>query len=150
MNLKVQRRISSEVLKCGKHRVWFDPEHLDEIARAITREDIRRFVSKGFIKKHQAKGVSRGRAREMMEKKRKGRRVGHGSRKGAKGARFPKKKRWMLKIRAQRKLLKTLRDTGELTRSLYRKLYLRAKGGVFRSKAHLELQMAQIKGRGEE
>lgn len=149
MNLKVQRRIASELLKCGQHRVWFDPEHMSEIARAITREDIRRYISKGFIKKKQDRGVSRGRARELMNKKKKGRRVGHGSRKGAKGARFPKKERWMLKIRAQRKLLKALRDAGEITRSLYRKLYLRAKGGVFRSKAHLEMQISQMKERGE-
>ncbi len=149
MNLRVQRRLASELLKCGSDRVWFDPEHEQDIARAITREDIRRLIGKGFIRKKQAAGTSRGRARVLAEKKRKGRRVGHGSRKGTSNARFPKKERWMLRIRAQRKLLQALRDSGEITRALYRKLYMMAKGGVFRSKAHLKNFIVQLKERGK-
>ena len=147
MNLRVQRRIATELLKCGKDRVWFNPDELPAIAKAITRQDIRGLVNKGIIKKKQDKGVSRGRAREIMEKKKKGRRAGSGSRKGTKHARFPKKDRWMLKIRAQRKVLKALRDAGELTRNLYRRLYLMAKGGVFRSKNHMSGIILQIKER---
>ncbi|MBR9680333.1 MAG: 50S ribosomal protein L19e [Candidatus Altiarchaeota archaeon] len=147
MNLKVQKRIAGELLKCGKDRVWFNPDELSSIAKAITRQDIRGLMNKGLIKKKQDKGVSRGRAREIMAKKKKGRRVGAGSRKGTKYARFPKKDRWMLKIRAQRKVLKTLRDAGEVTRSLYRRLYLMAKGGVFRSKNHMGGIILQIKER---
>ncbi len=143
--MKVQRRLASELLKCGSERVWFDPEHLSEIGRAITREDIRRLIAKGFIKKKPARGTSRARARVLAEKRRKGRRKGHGSRKGTKSARFPRKKRWMLKIRAQRRFLRELKEKGELGK-LYRKLYLMAKGGVFRSKAHLKMVLDQMKG----
>lgn len=149
MNLKVQRRIASELLKCGSHRVWFDAEHKEDIARAITREDIRRLIVKGYVKKKQAAGTSRGRARELAEKKRKGRRVGRGSRKGTRNARFPKKERWMIKIRAQRKMLQEMRDKGEITKTIYRKLYMMAKGGVFRSKTHMQGFIAQFKERSK-
>jgi len=149
MNLNVQKRLASEILKCGRGRVWFDPERETEISKAITREDLRRLIKKGFVKKKQVKGVSRGRAREVAEKKKKGRRRGPGSRKGTKHAILSKKKRWSIKIRAQRRFLKTLRETDEVTRSLYRKLYLKAKGGVFRSKAHIKNFIEQIKERSK-
>jgi large subunit ribosomal protein L19e len=129
--------------------VWFDPEREAEVARAITREDMRRLIAKGVVKRKRDVGTSRGRARKLAEKKRKGRRIGRGSRKGTDNARFPKKKRWMLKIRSQRKLLKELRDKGEIVKALYRKLYLKAKGGVFRSKAHMLGFITQFKERNE-
>ena len=137
-------------MKCGENRVWFDPEHREEIARAITREDIRRLIFKGFIKKKPEKGTSRGRARAVAEKRKKGRRSGHGSRKGTANARLPRKERWMLKIRAQRRFLRELRKAGELAGGLYRRLYRMAKGGVFRSKAHLKLVLEQMKRRESE
>jgi large subunit ribosomal protein L19e len=51
----------------------------------------------------------------------------------------------MRQIRAQRRLLKELRDEGRLSPADYRKAYLRAKGGVYRSKAHL-LQQLEAEG----
>ncbi len=150
MNLRNQKRLASELLKCGADRVWFDPEHLEEIARAITREDIRRLIKKGLIRKKQVKGVSRARARVLAEKKKKGRRIGQGSRKGKSTARMPRKKAWMIKIRALRKLLRELRAKGEVPGKLYRRFYLLAKGGALRSKAHLLTVLKQVKERGEE
>lgn len=149
MNLKVQRRMASELLKCGRHRVWIDPENAEVVSRAITREDIRRLIKKGLISKKQEKGTSRGRAREAAEQRRKGRRKGPGRRKGTKHARMSKKERWMRKIRSQRKYLRELRDSGEIDRHLYRRLYNLAKGGVFRSKSHIDNYMAHMKERGE-
>ena len=42
----------------------------------------------------------------------------------------------MIRIRALRKRLKYLRDTGIIDRRTYRMLYRKAKGGEFRSVAH--------------
>lgn len=50
--LKMQRRIAAELLKCGENRVWIDPEKVDEVASAITREDIRRLIKEGVIRKN--------------------------------------------------------------------------------------------------
>ena len=88
VNLAKQKRIAAEVLNVGKGRVWLDPEATGDIAEAITREDVRGLIGEGYIKKIQKHGVSRGRARERDYKRSLGRRKGHGSRKGAKGARM--------------------------------------------------------------
>jgi large subunit ribosomal protein L19e len=140
-DLRNQRRMAKEVMKCGRDRVWMDPDRGEEIATAVTRSDIRRLVSGGAIKAHQPKGVSRGRARKTAEQKAKGRRVGPGSRKGAKYARKPRKERWIQLIRPIRTELKRLREEEILTRSQYREYYLRAKGGQFRSRNHMLTHM---------
>lgn len=134
-----QKRLAARVLKCGVSRVWIDPKHVEDVRNAITAADIRRLVKRGVIKKLPEKGTSRARARKIAEQKKKGRRKGIGSRKGAKYARKPKKERWMERIRAQRKLLRELRDKGKITRRVYRELYRKASGGFFHSKAHLLL-----------
>src|SRR5512135_3559004 len=107
-DLASQRRIAAAVLKCGVHRVWFDPDQMTEIENAISREDMRKLVDDGVIKARPKKGVSRGRAR--IAKRAYGHRKGVGRRKGAAGARTPSKRVWIQKIRAIRKVLVELRD----------------------------------------
>ena len=141
MDLKNQKRMAAEILKCGEGRVWIHPDRQEDVADSITREDIRRRIVDGAIKKHSVRGVSRGRARYAAAQRRKGRRRGHGSRRGTKKARLPQKERWMRTIRPMRRLLRELRDEGRITRRTYRKYYLMAKGGMFKSKAHLEQQL---------
>jgi large subunit ribosomal protein L19e len=137
MDLKNQRRMASELLKCGVNRVWIDPNRSEDISDAITRADVRILINSGAIAARQKKGVSRGRAEFEKAQKRKGRQSGHGSRRGKKGARKPSKERWMQAIRPIRLKLKELRDTGKIDRSTYRIYYLKAKGGVFKSRSHL-------------
>jgi len=137
MDLRLQRRLAAEVLDCGENRVWMDPSALDEIAAAATKDDIRRLIEEGLIKRKPVKGISRARINYKRMQKRKGRRRGHGSRKGKKGARMPSKRIWILRIRALRRRLKYLRDAEIIDRRTYRLLYRRAKGGEFRSVAHL-------------
>jgi len=137
MNLKNQRRMASELLKCGVNRVWVDPNRSEDISDAITRADVRILINSGAIVARQKKGVSRGRAEFEKAQKRKGRQSGHGSRRGRKGARKPSKERWMQSIRPIRLKLKELRDTGKIDPATYRIYYLKAKGGVFKSRSHL-------------
>ncbi|EHP87744.1 50S ribosomal protein L19e [Methanotorris formicicus] len=141
MDVSVQRRMAADILKCGLDRVWVDPEKLDLVKAAITKDDIRALIKDGVIKKKQKKGISSARTKKLKEQKRKGRRRGPGSRRGAKGARTPKKERWMNTIRPLRKLLKEFRDNGTIDRGTYRKLYRMAKGGAFRSRSHMLLYM---------
>lgn len=146
MDLANQRRIAAEVMDIGVHRVWLDPEASKDIASALTREDIRKLISEGKIVGREIKGISKGRAREFHETRAYGHRKGHGSRSGAKGARRPKKEQWVKKIRALRKQLRELRDSNAVDVSTYRKLYRKAKGGEFRSRAHLKAHVEQLKG----
>ncbi|MCC6057952.1 MAG: 50S ribosomal protein L19e, partial [Desulfurococcaceae archaeon] len=50
MDLRYQRRLAAEVLGVGENNIIFDPEHLDRVANAVTREDIKKLVEEGIIK----------------------------------------------------------------------------------------------------
>jgi large subunit ribosomal protein L19e len=141
MNLKNQRRMAASLLKCGVNRVWIDPLRMEDVADAITRTDIQIQIDAGAIKAKQKKGISRGRTRHYRGQRKKGRGRGQGSRKGTSKARKPKKERWIQTIRPIRERLRELRDEGKIDVSTYRKFYLQAKGGVFKSKSHLETHL---------
>ncbi|MHA2392433.1 MAG: 50S ribosomal protein L19e [Promethearchaeota archaeon] len=137
MNLKPQKRMAAEILKCGENRVYFDPYLIEDISLAITREDIRNLIKQGVIQKKYKQGISKYRKNLQHERKKKGRGRGLGKRKGTKYARTPKKKAWMKKIRPIRRELKKLRERKLITPTNYRKLYRNAKGGMFASVAQL-------------
>jgi|TARA_Y100000310_G_C20495814_1_gene721477 large subunit ribosomal protein L19e len=143
MNLRNKKRIASQLLKCGATRVRFDPSNLQSIKEAITKSDIRGLIKDKLIKKAQIKGVSKGRSRKVLKQKRKGRRAGPGRKSGTHKARLPRKKEWMNKIRAIRDLLMYLRDKEIITTKSYRMLYLKAKGGFFRSRRHVKLYIEE-------
>ena len=140
-----QRRLASKVLECGLDRVWLNPEAREEITAAITREDIRGLIEKGTIKIKPVRGISRGRARALAAKRNYGHCKGQGSRKGKKGARTSKKEQWIKKIRALRRRLKELRAEGMLDKSVYCRLYRKAKGGEYRSVSHLNSHLGSEK-----
>jgi large subunit ribosomal protein L19e len=140
-DLRNQRRMAATLLKCGEHRVWMDPDRLDEIAQAVTKDDIRVLIRGKAVISRQRKGISRGRKKYAINQKHKGRRRGQGSRKGATFARFPRKRRWIRTIRPLRSYLRQLRDEGQINPSIYRRYYLKAKGGEFRSKRHLHTHL---------
>jgi large subunit ribosomal protein L19e len=137
MNLKPQKRMAAEILKCGENRVYFDPYLIEDISLAITREDIRNLIKQGIIQKKYKQGISNYRKKVHHERKKKGRARGLGKRKGTKYARSPKKKNWIKRIRPIRRELKKLRDRKQITALNYRKLYKNAKGGMFTSVAQL-------------
>ena len=138
MDLKNQKRIAAELLKCGESRVWIDPNRTEDVSDAITRSDVRTLISSGTIAAKQKRGVSRARANYLRAQKRKGRRTGQGSRSGGKHARKPSKEMWQQTIRPIRRRLRELRDSGVIDARTYRKYYLRAKGGMFKSRPHLD------------
>ncbi len=149
MDLRNQRRLAAEVLKCGEHRIWIDPEETDEVEKAVTRQDIRNLIKQGIVTAKQKHGVSRGRTRERDKQRGKGRHSGQGSRKGAAKARQSRKHRWIQTIRPIRRYLRELRDSDVITRSQYRTYYQRAKGGEFHSIRHLKTHL-QMEGTVEE
>jgi len=145
MDLKLQRKMASKILKCGENRIWIDPTALEDVAAAATKEDIRELIESGAIKRKPVKGISRARINKRKMQRKKGRRRGHGRRKGKKTARMSKKEAWMIRIRALRKRLKYLRDAEIIDRRTYRMLYRKAKGGEFRSVAHFNAYLESLK-----
>ncbi|MHA1210871.1 MAG: 50S ribosomal protein L19e [Candidatus Heimdallarchaeota archaeon] len=138
-DLKSQRSIAADILGIGVNRVYIDPDAADDVQMALTRRDIRSLIHSGAIQARKVQGVSRGRARELHIKRIKGQRRGHGSRKGRKGARTDIRRQWINRIRKQRAYLKVLRDKNFIDKATYRLLYLRAKGGMFRSANYLRM-----------
>lgn len=140
-DLTNQRRMASLLLKCGEGRVWIDPASQEEVADAVTRADIRSAIKAGVIRAKAIRGTSRGRARQHAREVGKGRHSGPGSRRGTPSSRVPRKVRWMRRIRAQRDLLAELRANKRIAVAVYREFYRRAKGGMFRSRNHLLLNL---------
>lgn len=143
MDLKNQKRMATEILGCGKNRVWIDPDpdNMKSVADCITRNDIRIAINWGLIRVKQKKGISSGRRKYQAAQKKKGRQRGPGSRKGAKYARTPRKREWIRRIRPIRYRLRQLREEGVLDTRTYRKYYRQAKGGMFKSRSHLDTQL---------
>ena len=143
MMLGAQKRLAASVLGCSKGRVVFDTERLAEIKESITKADIRTLVEQGAIRKVPVRGISRARTRLVQSQKRKGKRKGHGSRKGSAGARTNKKRTWVNKVRLQRAYLQKLRSRKIIEPARFVELYKKIKGGFFRSKRHMELYLTE-------
>ncbi|PTD94301.1 50S ribosomal protein L19e [archaeon SCG-AAA382B04] len=137
-DLKSQKRMAADILGVGKNRVWIDPNKQQDVAMAITKEDIQELIEEGSIQAKDKKGTSRGRAREKQSQKQKGRSKGPGTKKGAKDSKRSEKDKWMSDLRAQRKVLKQLRNQGEISNRTYRELYKKSKGGEIRDIDHLK------------
>lgn len=137
MNLRSQRRIASRILKCGENRIWINPDNMEKVKQAITRNDIRGLIKDKIIKKLPVKKAKRIDTRKKAKQKLKGRRKGEGSRKGKFHARVGKKEKWLKIVRPQRRTLKELKDKKKIESNNYRKVYRMIKGGMFRSKRHL-------------
>jgi large subunit ribosomal protein L19e len=138
LSLKSQRRLAAEILKVGETRIWIDPDRIDYVETAITREEIRKLIHEKVVKSLPEKGVSRARARILAEKRKKGLRRGPGGKSGPARSKITKKQAWMKRIRPIRRRLRELRDTRAIAVSSYRKLYDMSESGVFESKADLE------------
>ena len=135
MSVVSQKRLAAELLKVGTTRIWVDPEDTDRVSSAITRNEIRKLIHEGSIKKLPKTSISRGRKRIRRQELLAGRHKGPGS---VKGSVADSKKRWVVRIRSIRRRLRTLRDKRFITTQIYRKLSMMAKGGTFRSASHLD------------
>jgi large subunit ribosomal protein L19e len=137
MTLNSQKNIAARILKCGRSRIWFDPTRIGDIKEAITANDVRRLIKDDVIKALPKRGISSYRRKKIIKQLKKGRRRGKGTRKGKLGTRIPRKRVWIQKIRALRNELQKLRSEGRIEKRIYRNIYMKAKGGLFRSRSHL-------------
>jgi large subunit ribosomal protein L19e len=129
-----------DVLDVGKERVWFDPEQRDRIKEAMTKDDVRVLVTEGVVKKKPSTGQSSYRTKKLKAQKKKGRRKGFGKRKGTYKARLKKKETWIKNVRAQRRVLKELKEKEpELFEDVnYAETYRKVSGGYFKGKKYVE------------
>ena len=143
VNLKAKKRLVSRVVGVGVHRVKFDSDHLDDIADAITRDNIRSLITANTITIKPIVGTSRGRAQtKRIQKKKRG--TKQGSKKGRKGARAPRKDAHMIKVRALRYRLKIAKDRKEITNPEFWQLYKMIGGNTIRNSAHQRSLIEEI------
>ncbi|KAL2291984.1 hypothetical protein FJTKL_10672 [Diaporthe vaccinii] len=89
VNLVTQKRLAADVLGCGERKIWLDPNEVNEISNANSRQSIRKLVADGLIIRKPVTMHSRARARELNLARRIGRHRGFGKRKGTADARMP-------------------------------------------------------------
>ena len=146
VNLKTKRLLVARILGVGANRVRFDSDHLDDVADAITRDNIRSLVTAKIIEIKSIKGTSRGRASFKKHQKRK-RGTKQGSKKVRKGARVGKKEVYVKKIRAMRHQIKVSKSRKEITNKDYWNLYKQVGGNQVRNLAHLRSLIEEVRSK---
>ncbi|KAJ0113408.1 hypothetical protein Patl1_00955 [Pistacia atlantica] len=135
VSLKLQKRLAASVLKCGRGKVWLDPNEVNEISMANSRQNIRKLVKDGFIIRKPTKIHSRSRARRMKEAKRKGRHSGYGI--FLSFIRYGTYRNLVLRklnVGLIMRLLRKYREAKKIDKHMYHDMYMKVKGNVFKNK----------------
>ncbi|AAY79971.1 50S ribosomal protein L19e [Sulfolobus acidocaldarius] len=142
---QLQRRLAADIAGVGLNNIKFNPERLEEVEEALTREDIKKLIKERAVIVNPKRGISSGRLKERKHKRRsKGEGRKHGSRKGKSGARTGDKEIWINKIRKIRRYIRWLRDNNVIDKHTYRLLYKRAKGNYFKNLSDVKSYLRQM------
>jgi large subunit ribosomal protein L19e len=122
MAIATIRRLAADIMNVGENKVRIAPDNVKEAEGALTRADVRGLIDKGIITrlKPQGRASTRKKERRSVGKRR--------------GIMIPPKVAWMMKVRAQRRLLRAISSDGALKKGTKRSVYGKVKSGIFRNK----------------
>lgn len=132
MSIKFTRRAAARVMHRGESKIRIKKDAVQDAQKALTTDDVRDLVKSGKVYAIKIKHNMSTRGKIAKIKKAQGRGRGPGSRRGTWKARMgvDYKKR----IRAQRRVLKALKEDKTLDNIAFKKFYLLVKGGTFANK----------------
>ncbi|MGC8587023.1 MAG: 50S ribosomal protein L19e [Candidatus Micrarchaeia archaeon] len=139
MSIRFVKRIASDIIGRGESAIRIKPSAMDDAKKAITRDDIRKLIQNGSIFAVQPKHNISMNSKILKKKRAEGRRRGPGRRKGSRKARGGIS--WEKRVRAQRMLLKELKNEGKIDTRNFGKFYALIKGNMFPNKASLILHI---------
>jgi large subunit ribosomal protein L19e len=143
MSIKLTKRIAADLLGRGVSSIRINGSGLEDADKAITREDVRRLITKGDVYAQKEKRNLSLYGKVLKKKRGQGRGRGPGRKKGtAKARRTVEHKK---RIRAQRRVLFKLKDEKAINNELFKEFYKLVRGGTFTSKASL---LGHIKSKG--
>jgi large subunit ribosomal protein L19e len=122
MAIATIRRLAADIMHVGENKIRIAPDSVKEAEGALTRADVRGLIDKGIIIKLKVQGRASTRKKERRS-------VGK-----RRGIMMSEKEAWMMKVRAQRKLLRILTADGALKKGTHRSIYGKVKSGIFRNK----------------
>ena len=118
--MKLQKRLPIDVLKNGRDKVWLDPNKVNEISKANSRQNIRKLVKYVFVTRKQTKIHSRSHACPMKGAKRKDHHYGYIKRKGTTKVTLLNKILWMRRIHVPKSFLHKYKELKKIDKNKVR------------------------------
>ncbi len=135
MGIEFVKRVASEMLGRGANAIRFNPASLQDVDKAMTRDDVRQLIKDSKVFALAAKKNKSANSKVLRKKRAEGRRRGPGRRKGTLKARGTLL--WKKKTRSQRFVLKELKTSGRVANEMFKKFYSLVKGNAFPDKASM-------------
>ncbi len=135
MSIKLTKRAAAQIMKRGVNSIRIQEGSLEDAKKAITKEDVRALIKSGKVYAIKEKTTLSLHGRELKRKRRAGRARGPGRRKGSHKARSGSP--YVKKVRAQRRILASLKGANEIDNVMFKRYYALVKGGTFQTKLSL-------------
>jgi large subunit ribosomal protein L19e len=133
MNLNKKRRLAAEALQVGRNRIVFNPQNLNEIKEAITKQDIKALHEEGAILIAPIQG------RKTVEKRTRKRGPGK-----IKMKILNRKQNYVKLTRKLRAYVRYLKENNALSKETYYDVRKKIKNKLFKSKANLKEYLKMI------